>query len=329
LSFEPVFLHDLRPLSTAIAVELPPSRFKMTGSLASLRRLMGWQAPDLACKVKSGAASLANMRPGDFVFFTAYALAGLVPPLSSFFLTLLEYYGLQLQHLSPNSIALVAIFVHLYELYVGVWPSVRLFRRFFVLKAVGTRPPLIGGHYFQCRTSGHARYIAPISPGRWERWREDWALVQADVHDRLALPVGGPTLDRTEWGKDPGPEPGFDPVLDRIQYLAENGLTSLMVLHDFLSKHLAPLQDRSHRPAWMYTGVNDIMQLDRWPGSSLGDTLLATTLKALTTNPPLNELVMPTAGCEPLCVNQAARTALLAIMPTLDDVEIAPVQRGD
>jgi hypothetical protein len=118
-------------------------------------------------------------------------------------------------------------------------------------------------------------------------------------------------------------------VLDQIQYLAENGLTSLMVLHDFLSKHLAPLQDRSHRPAWMYTGVNDIMQLDRWPGSSLGDTLLATTLKALTTNPPLTELVMPTAGCEPLCVNQAARTALLAIMPTLDDVDIAPVQRGD
>jgi hypothetical protein len=41
------------------------------------------------CKVKSRAASLANMRPGDFVFFAAYALAGLVPPLSSFFLTLL------------------------------------------------------------------------------------------------------------------------------------------------------------------------------------------------------------------------------------------------
>jgi hypothetical protein len=85
---------------------------------------MGWQAPDLACKVKSGDASLANMRPGDFIFFVAYALARLVPPLSSFFLTLLEYYGLQLQHLSPNSIALVAIFVHLCELYVGVRPPV-------------------------------------------------------------------------------------------------------------------------------------------------------------------------------------------------------------
>jgi hypothetical protein len=135
----------------------------------------------------------------------------------------------------------VTIFVHLYEMLVGVRPSVRLFRCFFVLKAVSPHPPLIGGHYFQHRTPGHACYITPVSPGRWERWREDWALVQADVHDRLILPVGGPTLDRTEWGKDPVLEPGFDPVLDRIQYLAKNGLTSLMVLHDFLSKHLAPL----------------------------------------------------------------------------------------
>jgi hypothetical protein len=85
-----VFLHDLRPPSTAMAAELPPWRFKMTGSL------MGWQAPGLACQVKSGAVSLANMWLGDFIFFAAYALAGLVAPLSSFFLMLLEYYGLQL-----------------------------------------------------------------------------------------------------------------------------------------------------------------------------------------------------------------------------------------
>jgi hypothetical protein len=108
--------------------------------------------------------------------------------------------------------------------------------------------------------------------------------VQADVHDRLALPVDGPTLGRTEWGKDPGLEPGFDPVLDRIQYLAENGLTSLMVLHDFLSKCLVPLQDRSHRPAWMYTRVNDIMRLDHGRRSNLDAALLVASLKKLTTD---------------------------------------------
>jgi hypothetical protein len=64
-------------------------------------------------------------------------------------------------------------------------------------------------------------------------------------------------------------------VLDRIQYLTENGLTSLMVLHDFLSRHLTHLQDRPAHPAWMYTGVNGIMLLDREPGSSLNEVLLA------------------------------------------------------
>jgi hypothetical protein len=91
------------------------------------------------------------MRPGDFIFFVAYVLAGLVPPLSSF-ITLLEYYGLQLQHLSPNSIVLVAIFVHLCEMFVGVQPSWRLFQCFFILKVAIQRPPFIGSYYFQHRT---------------------------------------------------------------------------------------------------------------------------------------------------------------------------------
>jgi hypothetical protein len=169
-----------------------------------------------------------------------------MPLLSSFFLTLLEYYGLQLQHLSPNSITLVAILVHFCKMFVGVWPSVRLFRCF------------IGGYYLQCQTHGLSRYIVHVSPGRWEHWRDDWALVQADAHNWLTLPVTAPTLDNTEWGKDPDLESGFDPVLHQIRYLAENCLTSLMVLHDFLSKRLVPLQDRP-RPVWMYTRVNDFM----------------------------------------------------------------------
>jgi hypothetical protein len=65
--------------------------------------------------------------------------------------------------------------------------------------------------------------------------------VQVDAHDRLTLHVGALTLDRTEWVKDPGLGSSFDPVLDRIQYLAKNGLTPLMVLHDFLPRYLVPL----------------------------------------------------------------------------------------
>jgi hypothetical protein len=107
---------------------------------------MGWQAPDFEHRLKHGVMPLANLAPGDFVFFSAYALAGLVSPVSSFFLMLLEFYGLQLQHLSANSITLVVIFVHLCEMFVGVRPSVRLFRRFFVMKAASQRPSLILVH---------------------------------------------------------------------------------------------------------------------------------------------------------------------------------------
>jgi hypothetical protein len=79
-----------------MAAELPSSRFRLSSSLASLRRLMGWQAPSFEHRLKHGVVPLANLAPGDFVFFSAYALAGLVPPVSSFFLMLLEFYGLQL-----------------------------------------------------------------------------------------------------------------------------------------------------------------------------------------------------------------------------------------
>jgi hypothetical protein len=48
-----------------------------------------------------------------------------------------------------------------YEHTPAAHPSVWLFRRVFMLKAASTRPVLIGGQW----------------------WREDWTLVQADVHD--------------------------------------------------------------------------------------------------------------------------------------------------
>jgi hypothetical protein len=71
-SYTSRLLHSPRPSFTAMATELPPSRFKMMGSLASLQRLIGWQVPGLATKLKHGATSLANMRPGDFIFLLAF-----------------------------------------------------------------------------------------------------------------------------------------------------------------------------------------------------------------------------------------------------------------
>jgi hypothetical protein len=63
------FLLNFRPPSTTMAAELLSSRFRTMGSLANLRRLMGWQAPGFEPRLKCGITSLANMELGDFVFF--------------------------------------------------------------------------------------------------------------------------------------------------------------------------------------------------------------------------------------------------------------------
>jgi hypothetical protein len=58
----------------------------------------------------------------------------------------------------------VVVFVHLCEMFVGVRPSVRLFRRFHVLRPVSKQPPCIGGNCFQQRTKGPSKYIAALTP---------------------------------------------------------------------------------------------------------------------------------------------------------------------
>jgi hypothetical protein len=122
-----------------------------------------------------------------------------------------------------------------------------------------------------------------------------------DIHDRLVLLTAAPTLHRADWGKDPSLELGFNPVLERIWFLAKNGLTSRMVLHDYKSKCITPLQART-RPAWVYTGVNDTTRLERGAGSCLDDGALALSLMKLTPNPFSVDFITPPAVCQPICL---------------------------
>jgi hypothetical protein len=44
--------------------------------------------------MRRSAFPLVILQPVEFIFFSCYAAAGLVPPVSSFLFTLLEFYGL-------------------------------------------------------------------------------------------------------------------------------------------------------------------------------------------------------------------------------------------
>jgi hypothetical protein len=65
--------------------------------------------------------------------------------------------------------------------------------------------------------------------------------MQGEVHDRLALPIVAPIGSHNGWEKVRDLQRDYSPVVKRIRFLAEKGLTSMMVLHDFSSKRIAPL----------------------------------------------------------------------------------------
>jgi hypothetical protein len=88
----------------------------------------------------------------------------------------------------------------------------------------------------------------------------------------------------TGWEKVPDLRQAYNPVVKRIKFLAENGLTSMMVLFDFLRKRIAPLQHRAH-PTWLYTQENDTTWLERGRGSDLDPKVLEAMLSKLSVDP--------------------------------------------
>ena len=77
------------------------------------------------------AAGATGLLTRDVQLFSCFVAAGLVPPASLFFLAVVASFGLHISHLHPNAMLTLAIFQHLCEGFVGIRPSVALFRHFF------------------------------------------------------------------------------------------------------------------------------------------------------------------------------------------------------
>jgi hypothetical protein len=119
----------------------------------------------------------------------------------------------------------------------------------------------------------------------------------------------------------------LDPVLNRIKKLARGGLTSMMVLGDFLKRRITPLQQRS-RMAYMYTGLNDCCRIARGPGADFTRAELEAAVRAMTGEAFSPESLVLPSGVKALCKDQALRSSVLASMPTLDEGGLAVRQLG-
>ena len=68
------------------------------------------------------------------VVFNSFYEKGFALPAGAFFRGLLYFYGLEVTHLKPNSIAQIAIFIHHCEGYLGIAPHFNLWRALYRLK---------------------------------------------------------------------------------------------------------------------------------------------------------------------------------------------------
>jgi hypothetical protein len=57
--------------------------------------------------------------------------------------------------------------------------------------------------------------------------------------------------------------------------------------------------------------------------------VLRTRLGKLSPDPSLTDFVTPPLACVPLCSDQATWTRLLRELPSLDDIDITVLQKGD
>nr|AAR06377.1 putative retrotransposon protein [Oryza sativa Japonica Group]ABF96345.1 retrotransposon protein, putative, unclassified [Oryza sativa Japonica Group] len=235
---------------------LPPSRIVSERQAGLPRRFMPESATGREV-VALGEGRPAPHYPGRSVFFLSFAMAGLVPPFSSFFMDVLELYDLQMAYLTPNAVMTLAIFPHLCEMFIGVRLSLRLFRWFFTVQPVSP-PSVVGGCYFQPRGQVLNRYIPCVLRKKWDYWKSDWFYTPLADEARLRLP-SQPPAQASSWRAAVDLGDGYDAVLDRLAGLRSQGLTGAMVFGDYLRRRIAPLQRRV-RGAWEYTGPEDIMR---------------------------------------------------------------------
>jgi hypothetical protein len=116
--------------------------------------------------------------------------------------------------------------------------------------------------------------------------------VRVDTHDHLVLPTEALTGKHDSWVEVPRLLAPFVPVVKWIKLLVGRGLTSMMVLFNFLSRCIASLQMRVH-PMWQYTGEGDATRLERGHGSGLSLDVMSALLGKLTPDPSSANFITP------------------------------------
>jgi hypothetical protein len=176
----------------------------------------------------------------------------------------LHYFGITLNHLPPNAILHLSIFVHLCETFLGIPPSITLFCYFFKLKPHPdtANTHVLGGAGIQFRAGRKTEYIHYTLVESVKSWRSEW-FYAGNMHPPLELHSNAAPVPNTLWDKEvlsTTEIEGIRPFLNQIRSMKDQGLRRVGVVASFIRRRVQPLKDRVHYN-FEYTGCQDPTRL--------------------------------------------------------------------
>nr|ABA97929.1 retrotransposon protein, putative, unclassified [Oryza sativa Japonica Group] len=193
------------------------------------------------------------------VVFSHFFYGGFSLPTSRFFRGILNFYGISLHHLNPNSIVHIANFIQAYEAFLGIRPHFALFCRIFFLKPQPnkSKPCVVGGAGFQLKGTLSQKYFSMPFKTSNKGWHANWFYVQ---NPETALPEYSclPPVYQDTWNSLPMGDEAAQAVelMERMLKLKEQGLQGEQITRHFIKSRLAPIKERS-RMAFEFDGKHD------------------------------------------------------------------------
>jgi hypothetical protein len=142
--------------------------------------------------------------PSEIVLFISFVRAGLCLPTSSFLHRFLHYFDISLNHLTPNVVLHLSVYVHLCEAFLGIVPSISLFRFFFHLKSHprSDNTSLLDGCGIQFRQGKKILFFYYDLVDSIQDWRSEWFYATNLIPPLVVHFGSGPTVN-DRWEKNP------------------------------------------------------------------------------------------------------------------------------
>ncbi|KAK1642195.1 hypothetical protein QYE76_060000 [Lolium multiflorum] len=205
---------------------------------------------------------------GYRVSFVDHLIRGLSAPIHPFLRGLLFVYGLQLHHLTPNSILHISIFITLCEAFLGIQPNWALWKRIFFCRRNGSPNVAynIGGVVFVRPTVDYFDVKLPTQFKDGARSGCTFRRRTMDVRRTTSLLLMAPRKSFTAahgTRRPPKKKGSTETLMARIHELQNTRgkeLSGIQITAYFLRTRVQPLQARKH-PLWKYAGDKDVDRL--------------------------------------------------------------------